>query len=335
MRSVLLVATLTSLASAQQPPTLMVHRDSVRDFTTVASGITMNPTKCDTSGAVYFRAYQHSNPYGASIIKLDPRDKSALSIDISKVSDSSVTKPSTLKFTDFAVVGGTIYVPAVNEDENAYVLEFAAEDGAFQRAITLEDNFYPVKIGAFTSGAFVVIGSMKHRNDRTGAVTLSSDSVLYDVSGRIGKHLGAVDNEVAGGMSRTITPEDLSNLSLGLVESSGVAICFLQPSAKLLITMHESGTIDLHKLWRPGQDLVAINLRASGDNVLVEYVKDPTKDGRFTEFVLYDTSTNQPLTIHQLDANVGGAFGCYDWRNTYTFLTNTSGHRGFLTATVR
>ncbi len=295
----------------------------------------MNPTRCDASGSVYFRAYKRGDPYGASITKLDTKGQS-LSIDISKIADDSVDKPSTLKFTDFAVAGGMVYVPAVNEDEKGYVLELAASDGTFQRAVSLEDAFYPLKIGVFSSGAFIVIGAAKHQNGSTGAVTLSTDTVMYDASGRLVKHLGAVDNDAVAGRSHTITPEQLSDLTLGLVESAGSSVYFLQPSDKLsLIRVQETGTVALHELWSLGKDFVPINFRALGDNALVEYAKDPKGDGKVTRFVLYDVSINQALAIHDLEDDVRGAFACYDWRNTYTFISNIHGHRSLLTGTVR
>jgi len=299
--------------------------------------MTVYPAKCDASGAVYFRSYKRGDVFGATITKLDGRDQKVVAVDVSKITDSSVAKPQTLKYTDFAVVSGTIYIPAVNEDEKGYVLRLSADDGTFQSATALEDGLYPLKIGAFASGAFVVIGSKKVREPGAAEATLYSDSVLYDVSGRAVKHLGAIDAEASGGKQRAIKPEGLQNLTLELVESAGSSIYFLQPSAKpFLRIVQEDGTVEpARKLWTPGESFVPTSFRALGDSVLVEYVKDPEHDGSLTEFVLYDLSIDRPVSVHLLDDDVGGAFACYDWRNTYTFISSHSGHRLLITGIVR
>jgi len=299
--------------------------------------MTVHPTHCDETGAVYFRSYKRREVFGAPITKLDARDQQVLSIDISKINDSSVAKAPTLKYTDFAVVSGTIYVPAANEDEQAYVLRLSADDGSFQSAIAMEDGFYPLKIAVFASGAFVVMGTRKAAHPGASGATLYSDSVLYDATGRPVKHLGPMDAQSAGASKAAIQPERLQNLTLALAESAGSSIYFLQPSAKPSLTVvHEDGTIEtVSGLWTPGEGFLPASLRALGSSVLIEYVKDPEHNGSRTEFVLYDLSIGRPVAVHLLDDDVGGAFACYDWRNTYTFLSSHSGHRLLLTGVVR
>jgi len=305
------------------------------DFTAVPAGMTMGPTKCDDSGAVYFRQYKPGDVYGAAIVKLDPRENQSRVINISSISDDSVAKASTLKFVDFTVNGGTVYVAATNEDAKAYILKLSADDGSFKSAISLEDKFYPMKIAAFSSGSLVVAG-VKTTRKPDSTTALQSDTVLIDRTGVIAKHLHAGDWGGTKG-NQAADHEVLDGLSMSLVESSGTSAYLVQSSAATTLTVvGDDGAVEpVRKLWSLGEDFTAFNLRASGTSVLVEYVKDLKGSGKVTEFVLYDLTIDQPVQTYRRDEDVVGALGCYDGRDGFTFLTNHAGHSALISSSSK
>ena len=312
--------------TAQSPEPVAIHRGRMVDFTSVPAGMVMGPTKCDDSGAVYFRQYKPRDVYGAAIVKLDPRENRSLVINVSSIGDSSVAKAPTLRFVDFTVNGGAVYVAATNEDAKAYILKFSAGDGSFQSAISLEEKFYPMKIAAFNSGALLVAGvKTTPKPDSTSA--LQNDTVLIDRTGVIAKHLNAGDWGDTKG-DQAVDHERLDALSMSLMEGAGTSAYLIQSSAATtLAVVGDGGTVEPpRKLRSPGEDYSAFNLRASGTSILVEYVKDLKSSGTVTEFVLYDLSLDQPVQVYRADADVGGALGCYDGRDGFTFVNNHGGH---------
>jgi len=337
----LIIAVLATCASAtdQPPAPLAVHRGKTVDFASAPSGAITGPTKCDDSGTIYFRQYKAKDAYGSPILKLDPRENQSLLIDVSAIKDSSIPKASTLKFVDFSASAGTIYVAATDEDAKAYVVRLSADDGAVKSVIPLEDKFYPFKIAAFSSGALAVAG-VKTIQKPDSTTALLSDMVLIDTTGRIAKHLHAGDWGGPTG-NQTVENEGLDNLSLSLMEGSGASAYLIQSSAPATLTVvGEDGTVQpARKLWSPGEDFTAFNVRGLGTSVLVEYVKDlrgSAKDsGTVTEFVLYDLSVDQPVLIYRQDQDLAGAFACYDWRDGFTFVSNHAGHAVLISGSTK
>ena len=52
-------------------------------------------------------------------------------------------------------------------------------------------------------------------------------------------------------------------------------------------------------------------------------------------YATYDISTHDPLFVDSLAEDMVGAFGCYDWQSTFTFLLSRKGHMSTIAGVAR
>lgn len=339
MRRVIMMLAALAFASAQSPPNLRtIHRGEAKEFTALAAGSIFGPTRCDASGAVYFRAYRRGSLFSVPVSRVSQRDDKVLEFDLSKVPEDAVPRADSLTFTDFAPAGGTLYIPAVNEEENrSFVLRFSAGDGRWLGTTALQPGFDAFKIAAFNSGAFVASGAMLQEDAPGKTKGFTHYAALYDPTGRWVKQLGSLQLGTDGTKSEPVGQEHMPDTTMNLMESSGTLVYFLQPGPPTVIyTFQESGATDIIRdLWTPGADYVPTNMRVTDSLLWIEYVKDPAKEGKPTKYVVYDLFTKQPVSMDEKADDLHGAFACYDGSATYLFLTNHNGHRYLLSGVAR
>lgn len=337
IRACLIMLTACAVAGAQSIPlSRSVLVGAAKDFPALPSGPILNPTKCDASGAVYFRGYDPKAVYSAVITKIPKRDDKILVLDVAKADAESVAKPKSLQYNDFAIAGGIVHIPTVNEDGRAYIVRFSADDGRWIGSTTLEKGFTPAKIAVFTSGAFVVTGTLKSQVSDSD-ISVRHHAMLYDPSGHPVKDIGTVQLGTDSTKSAAIELSEMQEISTGLMESSGSSIYLLQPAEKpVLYAIAESGAIEaIRNLWVPGDKYTPVNMRVSDTLLLVQFVKDPVNDGKTEKYVVYDIFTRKPVLIDEFSPDLIGAFGCYDWNNGYTLLSSHAGQRRLVSGTAR
>jgi hypothetical protein len=318
------------LAESVPSPVITIKPGNLFELTGSPSGPIINPTKCDQSGNIYFRLFRAETITGISV-----SDRTSRTIDPTNFSDEAVPDPKSQKIYDFSVQKGTVYVLTIGSDQVGHVLKFSSDDGKYAGSLTLEPGFFPLRMAAFDSGAFVVSGMKKTGADKDHP-QFAAAAALYDRTGRLAKSFEPAI-EYGPKKSKTVTADQMEVISDSIMQGSGSAVYLLRPAANpFFYVLAEDGTIEgPTQLLSPEEKYVPVNLLVSGTYMLIEYVHDPQTDGTKYKFVQYDLTTGEPMFAAEPAPNLFGAFACYDWRGGYTFLSSKNGHRVVLTGSAR
>jgi hypothetical protein len=316
---------------APQPPASMLHRVSIVDVPSVAKSLIAFPVRCGASGEMVFRSYRPGDTLGAPFLEVARGATTlATSFDFQFIHDDSIKNPKTLKAFDFQIQGGKLYVIAENDNLDGFVLKFSMSDGSFDSAVALEKGFQPQKLGLFSSGGFIVTGTIARRDSTTNSLVTEVATAQYGPDGRFQQYVHIVgDSFIAG---PTPSSADLGLSAGTLVSQSGANVYVLRPGKpSVIFTLNETGgKPERHEIWSPGEGWRPFSFQMDADRALIGFLYDVKDSKQSTQLVQYNFSPGSasfmPVATNYLGDDVVGAFGCTDWQGNFYTITGRNNH---------
>jgi hypothetical protein len=314
-----------------QPPASMLHRVSIVDVPSVANSLIAFPVRCGASGEMVFRLYRPGDTLGAPFLEVARGATTlATSFDFKFIHDDSIKNPKTLKAFDFQIQGGKFYVIAADDNQNAFVSKLSMGDGSFDSVVALEKGFQPQKLGLFSSGGFIVTGTIARRDSTTKSLITEVATAQYGPDGRFQQYVHVVgDFSIAG---PTPSPADISLLAGTLVSQSGANVYVLRPGEpSVIFTLNETGgEPERHEIWSPGDGWRPFSFEMAADRALIGFIYDVKDSKQSTQLVQYDfapgSASFMPVATNYFGDDVVGAFGCTDWQGNFYTITGRNNH---------
>lgn len=305
---------------------LKIHRDSEVVGSFSGPVALMQPTECDDRGNFYVRGVE---PRGTqtSLMRLSPDLKEAALFDVAQAAKDDLTVKNVAAFSVRA--DGKVFQLVYDTKDRSAIAEFD-KSGTYRRLIRLEGDFVPVGLAAFQSGSFLVSGlRVISRDPNSYLPTLR----LFDDSGNFLQEIVTNEPDLKGS-------DVLNTVSLGGMQSWGNYVYILRQARKPYILLISASGEVLRKLKL---DLPEDGMRVGGFDVgsgrmLVRYYSpEASSSGRQEKYYsLYENLEGHKLVDYTESDDIHGAFVCYDWKNTFSYIsTDDKGHQLVVRGVVR
>jgi hypothetical protein len=331
LATLLVPIALTLVALDDAPPPSMLHQVSIVDVPSVTKSPIAFPVRCGSSGELIFRLYRLGDTLGAPFLEVAKGATTlATTFDFRSIHDDSIKNPKTLKAFDFQIQGGRLYVIAEDDNLDGFVLKFSMSDGRFDSAVALEKGFQPQKLGLFSSGGFIVTGTIARRDSTTNSLITEVATAQYGPDGRFQQYVHVVgDFFIAGPTPSSL---DLGLLAGTMVSQSGTNVYVLRPGKpSVIFTLNETdGKPERHEIWSPGEGWRPFSFQVEADRALLGFLYDVKDSKQSTQLVEYNFSPGSasfmPVATDIVGDDVFGAFGCTDWRGNFYTITGRNNH---------
>ena len=324
-----LLTILSSLVCFGQA-TLLIHRESEIGSQAGGTAAIVNPIRCDSSSNIYFRGFEPPNSQ-LPLLRLSSDGKKAATFRAEESSNSSNSLKDEFELKSvvaFAVHSdGGVFHLVIDTKDRPSILEFA-KDGTFKRVIKLDRDWEPTGLAVFASGGFLVSGMAVMTRDPFQAKPVIA---LFDDRGRFVK-------SVETGESPTTDADLARQAGLGMVESGSDYVYILRQATKpFVLLISPAGEVLKRLPIDPPKDMAISDLRVGPGRMLVRFFAPATGTAREKAvFSLYDNMEGRKLLDYEEAPGVSGIFACFDWKNTFSYLSlDERGQRTLVNATVR
>ncbi len=280
------------------------------------------PLRCDSHGDIFLRPpLTQGTPKSESqptIAKIFSDGKRVAAFDLSAAATDG--NPGLLLKTYAVNSDGTLFVLATSKGKNPTLVKFDT-DGHYSGSTTLDVNFEPQQMAAFSDGTFLAAGVVLSKP--SPKAEFAPFLAIFDRSGRLANAIDARATDP----TQSLVPSRPGTLSLDMATSDGSNVYLLrQGSSPTVVVISQAGVIDRTlNLAYPYPEAHVTGMWVDDSNLLVQYTRrNATPSGRSTfDLVLYNSQTGEQITSYAkgADPDLGGSLACTDFKGGFTFLS--------------
>ncbi len=278
------------------------------------------PLRCDSHGDIFIRrppltqgtpkseSHSESQPF---IAKISSDGRRVAAFDLSAAATDG--NPGLLLKTYAVNSDGTLIVLATSKGKNPTLVKFDT-DGHYSGSITLDVNFEPQQMAAFSDGTFLAAGVVLSKP--SPKAEFAPYLAIFDRSGRLANAIDAPATDP----TQSLVPSRPGTLSLDMATSDGSNVYLVrQGSSPIVVVISQAGVIDRTlKLSYPYPEAHITGMWVADFNLLVQYTRpNATPNGRSAfDLVLYNSQTGEQITSYakSADPDLAGSLACTDFK---------------------